>query len=179
MSRVGREPIKLPDGVQVTINNSDINVKGKLGELSRTLPEGIEASLEEKLLRVGRRDDSASQRSLHGLSRALLANMVAGVSQGYSKDLAIVGVGYRCEQKGKSLQLAVGFSHRVFVIPPDGITIKVNDQTKLTVSGIDKELVGQVAATIRSVRPPEPYKGKGIRYANEHVRRKAGKTAGK
>jgi len=179
MSRVGKNPIPVPDGVKVDIKDTFVTVSGKLGQLEQDIPEGISVSLEDKLIVVKRRDDSKNQRALHGLARALLANMVHGVMQGFSKSLELVGVGYKAEQRGKALQLSVGFSHRVICIPPDGIDIKVNAATAFTISGIDKQLVGQTAASIRSVRPPEPYKGKGIKYVGEYVRRKAGKAAGK
>jgi large subunit ribosomal protein L6 len=179
MSRIGRNPIAIPTGVTVNLDGDTLRVKGKLGELTHRLPNGINAELEGNVLRFKRADDSRFQRSLHGLTRALAANMMVGVSQGYSKGMEVVGVGYRCDQKGRALMLAVGFSHRVIFIPPDGVTLKVTSQTVFSVSGIDKELVGDVAAKIRAIRPPEPYKGKGIKYAAETVRRKAGKTAGK
>ncbi|MFC2150420.1 50S ribosomal protein L6 [Calditrichota bacterium] len=178
MSRVGKEPIKVPDGVDVKIDGSNVVVKGKLGELMRDLPVGISVTLTDGLIQVSRGDDSKVQRALHGLSRALLNNMVQGVSAGFAKDLEIVGVGYRCEQRGKAIQFAVGYSHRVHFLPPDGITLQVLEPNKCRVSGVDKEMVGEVAAKIRSIRPPEPYKGKGIKYAGEHIVRKAGKTAG-
>ena len=179
MSRIGREPITIPQGVSVKVDEGKLHVKGKLGELARPLPAGITAELEGGVLRFKRADDSRSQRALHGLTRALAANCMVGVSQGYSKGLEIVGVGYRCDQKGRAIMLAVGYSHRVVFIPPEGVALKVTSPTSLTVSGIDKELVGDVAAKIRAIRPPEPYKGKGIKYAGEAIRRKAGKTAGK
>ncbi len=179
MSRVGREPIPLPSGVSVAIKGALVKVKGKLGELERRLSDGISAALEDGRLHIRRSNDSRQQRSLHGLSRSLVANMVQGVDQGFTKDLEIVGVGYRCEMKGKAIQLSVGFSHRVLFIPPDGIEIKVTPPNKFSVSGIDRQLVGDVAAKLRAIRPPEPYKGKGIKYVGEYVRRKAGKTAGK
>jgi len=179
MSRVGREPIPLPPGISVTIDARTIQVKGKLGALSRVVPDGIEIAQEGSLLKVTRRDDSKPQRALHGLTRALVANMVKGVTQGYQKDLELVGVGYRVEQRGKALQLSVGYSHKVLFFAPENIELKANSPSSLTVKGIDKELVGEVAAKIRAVRPPEPYKGKGLKYANETIRRKAGKTAGK
>ncbi len=177
MSRVGREPIPIPDGVKVTINKENISVSGKLGEMVRDLPEGITAKLDDNILQLNRRDDSRDQKALHGLSRALVANMVQGVSKGFTRELEIVGVGYRCEQRGRAIQFAVGFSHRVIFIPPEGVEIKVTDATRFSVLGIDKQMVGDVAAKIRAIKPPEPYKGKGIRYAGEYVRRKAGKTA--
>lgn len=177
MSRVGREPIPIPDGVKISIDGSLLKVNGKLGELAHTLPGGITIALEDNILQLNRKNDSRDQKALHGLSRALVFNMLYGVSRGYKKDLEIVGVGYRCEQKGKALQLTVGFSHRVVFIPPEGIQIKVTEPTKFNVNGIDKQLVGDVSAKIRAIRPPEPYKGKGIKYVGERVRRKAGKTA--
>ncbi|NQT34597.1 50S ribosomal protein L6 [bacterium] len=176
MSRVGREPIPVPEGVKISIDSSLLKINGKLGELEHSLPNGITAVLEDNVLRLNRKNDTHDQKALHGLSRALLANMVHGVSHGYKKDLEIIGVGYRCDKKGKAIQFAVGFSHRVVFIPPDEIEIKVTDTTKFNVSGIDKQLVGDVSAKIRAIRPPEPYKGKGIRYVGEKVRRKAGKT---
>ncbi|MDP8238653.1 MAG: 50S ribosomal protein L6 [Candidatus Hatepunaea meridiana] len=176
MSRVGREPIHIPDGVKVTIDSKLVKVNGKLGELQRELPTGITVALEEKLLRVGRKDDSRNQKALHGLSRSLLANMVTGVASGFKKELEIIGVGYRCEKRGKALQLSVGFSHKVIFIPPEGIEIEVKDTTKFSVNGINNEIVGDIAAKIRAVRPPEPYKGKGIKYVGEYIRRKAGKS---
>jgi large subunit ribosomal protein L6 len=179
MSRVGRKPIVLPQGVDVSLDGRAIRVKGKLGELRRELPEGIQISIDSSQLVLIRSDDSNRQKALHGLSRALTANMVKGVNEGYSKNMEIVGVGYRCDLKGRGLILAVGFSHRVVFIPPEGINLKITTPTAFTVSGIDNQVVGDVAAKIRSIRPPEPYKGKGIKYADETIRRKAGKTAGK
>lgn len=179
MSRVGKEPVPVPSGVTVTIDGRLVKARGSLGELEFGLPEGISFSMEDNLVKVMRSGDSGPQRALHGLSRALIANMIKGVSQGFSKDFEIIGVGYRCEQREKAIQLAVGYSHRVIFVPPEGIEIKVNSPTTFTVKGIDKELVGEVSAKIRAIKPPEPYKGKGIRYANEYVRRKAGKAAGK
>ena len=177
MSRVGREPIPIPDGVKVTINKENISVNGKLGEMVRDLPEGITAKLDDNILQLNRSDDSRRQKALHGLSRALVANMVQGVSKGFTRELEIVGVGYRCEQRDRAIQFAVGFSHRVIFIPPEGVEIKVTNPTKFSILGIDKQMVGDVAAKIRAIKPPEPYKGKGIRYSGEYVRRKAGKTA--
>ncbi|MBM3328644.1 MAG: 50S ribosomal protein L6 [Calditrichaeota bacterium] len=179
MSRIGRQPISLPAGVSLTIDGRAVTVKGKLGTLSRDLPEGIELTLKGSIASVQRSDESRSQRALHGLTRSLIANMVKGVSEGFKKDLEVVGVGYRAEQRGQALQLAVGFSHRVLLFPPPGIAISVGAGNTIAVSGIDKELVGEVAAKIRAVRPPEPYKGKGIKYAGEIIRKKAGKSAGK
>jgi large subunit ribosomal protein L6 len=179
MSRVGKEPLPIPDGVAVTIDDQFIKVNGKLGELDLKVADGIGVSQDEGILRVSRSSEIHQQRALHGLTRALLANMVHGVSQGFKKDLEIVGVGYRCEMRGLALQLAVGFSHRVVVFPPEGVEFTVTSQTAFSVAGIDNQLVGDTAAKIRAIRPPEPYKGKGIKYAGEHIRRKAGKAAGK
>jgi len=177
MSRIGKQPIPIPKDVNVAIKNQHVNVKGKLGTLELDILDGINAKLEKENVLVIRENDSKSLRAKHGLTRALIANMMHGVSQGYAKTLDLVGVGYRSEQRGKALQLAVGFSHKVIFIPPDGVTIKVASQTSFTVSGIDKQLVGETAASIRAIRPPEPYKGKGIRYHGEFVRHKAGKAA--
>jgi large subunit ribosomal protein L6 len=176
MSRVGNKPVGLPDGVDIEIVGNNVKVKGARGELHREFNERIGFDVDEGVITVTRPDDSRESRALHGLSRALLANMVTGVSDGFRKELEIQGVGYRASLKGSDVELLVGFSHPVVVEAPDGITFEVPDQTKIVVSGIDKEQVGQVAANIRKVRPPEPYKGKGIRYAGEYVRRKAGKA---
>ncbi len=178
MSRVGREPLPIPDGVTATMDDRFITVKGKLGELNHTIPEGIDVMQENSVITVTREKDNHRQRALHGLTRALLANMVYGVSKGFKKDLEIVGVGYRCEQRGPALQLSVGYSHRVIFFPPEGIELKAISNTAFSVSGIDKQLVGDTAAKLRAVRPPEPYKGKGIKYVGEYIRRKAGKAAG-
>jgi len=178
MSRVGSQPITVPSGVEVTIKGTDITVKGSKGTLERTLPGGITARLDDSTLLVERPDESRESRSLHGLSRTLVANMIEGVSQGFRKELQIQGVGYRATAKGNdALDLALGFSHPVSIKAPEGITFEVPVQTQIIVTGIDKQLVGQVAADIRKWRKPEPYKGKGIRYAGEHVARKAGKAA--
>lgn len=176
MSRIGLAPIEVPASVEVTIDGSTVVVKGAKGTLTRTFSERISFEMEDGVVKVKRDGDDREARSLHGLSRALLYNMVVGVSKGYEKELATVGVGYRANLQGKTLELQVGFSHPVHVEMPDGIELEVPEQTKIIVRGIDKELVGQVAAEIRSVRPPEPYKGKGIRYVGEYVRRKAGKA---
>ncbi len=176
MSRIGLAPIDVPASVEVTIDGSTVVVKGAKGTLTRTFSERISFEMEDGVVSVKRDGDDREARSLHGLSRALLYNMVVGVSKGYEKELATVGVGYRANLQGKTLELQVGFSHPVHVEMPDGIELEVPEQTKIIVRGIDKELVGQVAAEIRSVRPPEPYKGKGIRYVGEYVRRKAGKA---
>ena len=176
MSRIGKKPIDVPSGVDIKIDGQDVVVKGSKGELSRTFNDRIGFERDGDVLTITRPDDTRESRALHGLSRALLNNMVVGVSDGFRKDLEIHGVGYRATLKGKDIELLVGFSHPVVVEAPAGITFEVPEQTKISVSGIDKELVGQVAANIRKVRPPEPYKGKGIRYVGEYVRRKAGKA---
>jgi large subunit ribosomal protein L6 len=169
-------PIELPSGVEVKIDGSSVTVKGSKGELSRTFTERVDFNNEDGVVTLNRDGDSPQAKALHGLSRALLYNMVQGVSEGFSKELEIQGVGYRAALKGSDIELQVGFSHSVNVPAPEGITFDVPEPTKIIVSGIDKEMVGQVAADIRKVRPPEPYKGKGIRYLGEHVRRKAGKA---
>jgi large subunit ribosomal protein L6 len=178
MSRVGRSPIAVPSGVTVTLSGSTVNVKGPQGALERQLPEGISIAQEGDTLLVSRPDDERRHRALHGLSRSLVANMVSGVTNGFTKELEIVGVGYRAAARGSNgLELALGFSHPVVVNAPEGITFEVPVPTRIIVKGIDKEKVGQVAADIRKLRKPEPYKGKGVRYANERVLRKAGKAA--
>jgi len=177
MSRVGKKPIPVPDGVRVSINGTKVSVAGPLGELTRELhPEMIIKEAEGNLL-IQRPSDRRVHRSLHGLTRTLLANMVEGVHTGFKKVLEIVGVGYRAQLFGPRLQLALGYSHLILVVPPDGIQFEVPQPTRIIVSGVNKELVGEVAAKIRSYRPVEPYKGKGIRYQGEYVRRKAGKAA--
>jgi large subunit ribosomal protein L6 len=177
MSRIGNAPITVPAGVDVTISSSSITVKGPKGELSRELPAVITVTQDGDVLTVARADDSGSSRALHGLIRSLVQNMVTGVTQGFQRDLDIVGVGFRAAAKGSSaLELSLGFSHPVLVDAPDGIEFVVPQPTRIEVHGIDKQLVGQVAANIRAWRKPEPYKGKGIRYSDEHVRRKAGKA---
>jgi len=179
MSRIGKRPIPVPDKVTVTIEGQTVTVKGPKGELSRTLLPEVEILLEGETVLVNRRNESRPARQRHGLCRTLIANMVEGVSQGFIKKLEIQGVGYRAAVQGKILNLAMGFSHPVNIDPPEGISFLVEGTTNVTVSGIDKEVVGNTAARIRAVRPPEPYKGKGIRYAGEIVRRKVGKTGGK
>lgn len=176
MSRVGKMPIPISPGVEVTIDGSRVKVKGPKGELEREFSPRMKIIKEEGLLRVERPTDSKQDKSLHGLTRALLANMVEGVSQGFQKVLDIVGVGYRADVKGKVLHLQLGFSHPVEYPIPEGVEIECPIATRIVVQGIDKEKVGQVAAEIRAFRPPEPYKGKGIRYEGEEVRRKAGKA---
>ncbi len=177
MSRIGKQPIPVPPGVEVSIDGQSVKVKGPKGELSGTYDQDMKITLEDGQITVERPSDERGHRSLHGLTRSLIANMVAGVSEGFSKNLEIVGVGYRAQMKGSDLEMALGFSHSVLVKAEPGITFEVPVPTKITVSGIDKQRVGQVAAEIRGWRPPEPYKGKGVRYEGEYVRRKLGKTA--
>ena len=176
MSRIGRLPIPIPDGVDVTIDGDRVTVKGPRGELSRVLSNEVSLIREDGVLRVERPNDSKRSRELHGLTRTLVANMVTGVTTGYRKGLEITGVGYRAQLVGKKLQLSLGYSHPVEIDPPEGISFEVETPVRLAVLGIDKELVGHVAARVRSSRKPEPYKGKGVRYAGEVVRRKAGKA---
>ena len=176
MSRIGRLPISVPAGVEVTIDGSRVAVKGFKGELSRTISAPITVSQDDGVITVSRPDDERVSRSLHGLSRTLISNMIQGVSEGYSKKLEIVGTGYRVMAKGTDLEFALGYSHPITVKAPEGITFAVEGNNKLTVSGIDKQQVGQVAANIRGLRAPDPYKGKGIRYAGEQIRRKVGKA---
>ena len=177
MSRVGKQPVKLPQGVQVDIQGTTVKVKGPKGELSRTFSPEVNLEMNDGQLVVTRPSDQPAVRALHGTTRALLQNMVVGVSEGFSKALQVEGVGYRAEMKGKQLVMALGYSHPVAVDPPSGISFAVDEKTRtITISGIDRELVGQVAADIRAWRPPEPYKGKGLRYQGERVRRKAGKA---
>ena len=178
MSRIGKAPIAVPDGVTVEVSAGAVKVSSKQGELTQEIPEGIQVDVQDTAVAVTRTDDSRQQRSLHGLTRALVNNMVEGVTNGFMKELNIVGVGYRAQAKGNSsLELALGFSHSVKVEAPEGVTFDVPEPTIIKVSGIDKQLVGQVAADIRALKKPEPYKGKGIRYVGEHVIRKAGKAA--
>ena len=180
MSRIGKAPITVPSGVDVTIDGASVTVKGPKGSLSRVLPGAISVRKDESALVVERPNDERQNRALHGLSRTLVSNMVVGVTDGFSKELEIIGVGYRAEALAPTqLRLALGFSHPVLMDAPEGITFEVPTQTRVIVKGIDKELVGQVAANIRSIRKPEPYKGKGVRYADERVLRKAGKTGKK
>lgn len=177
MSRIGKAPIDVPSGVDIRIDGAHVAVKGPKGTLERDLHPDMILAVEGTTLTVSRPTDERRHRALHGLTRSLVANMVTGVTAGYAKTLEIQGVGYRCAAKGKDLEFQLGFSHPVLVSPPDGITFTVESPTKIIVSGLDKQLVGQVAANIRSLRPPDPYKGKGVRYEGEHVRRKAGKAA--
>jgi len=176
MSRIGLAPIALPSGVDIAIDGPKVTVKGSKGTLERTFSDRVTFDVADGVVRVARQDEERESKALHGLSRALLNNMVVGVSEGFQRELLTVGVGYRASLQGKSLELLVGFSHPVKFPAPDGIDFEVPEPTRIIIRGIDKELVGQVAADIRSVRPPEPYKGKGIRYSNETVRRKAGKS---
>ena len=180
MSRIGKSPIALPSGVDVTIANGAITVKGPKGTLSRPIPGEISVRKDESTLLVERPNDERDNRALHGLTRTLVANMVQGVTGGFVKELDIVGVGYRAEAQGPNkLRLSLGFSHPVMVDAPEGITFEVPQPTRIIVKGIDKETVGQVAANIRSIRKPEPYKGKGVRYLDERIIRKAGKAGKK
>ncbi len=177
MSRIGRQPISVPSGVEVTLSGANVAVKGPKGTLSRQVAEPIVVRQEDGVIVVERPNDERRSRALHGLTRTLVQNMVTGVTDGFSKELEIVGVGYRAALQGQSLQLALGFSHGVNVPAPDGITFEVPLPTRVIVRGVDKEQVGQVAANIRKIRKPEPYKGKGVRYLGERVQRKAGKAA--
>jgi len=176
MSRVGRKPVEIPAGVTVTLNGNTVTVKGPKGELTRTFHSDIEIKVEDNIVVVNRPSDAKLHRSLHGTTRAILANMVEGVSKGFERNLELIGVGYRAQKQGKKLVLNVGYSHPVEIEPEEGIEIEVPANTKISIKGTDKERVGALAANIRDVRPPEPYKGKGIRYEGEHVRRKEGKT---
>ena len=176
MSRIGRLPIAIPTGVDVTVDGSAVTVKGPKGELALTVANPIEVAIEDGQLLVTRPDDERASRSLHGLTRTMIANQIIGVTTGYSKGLEIVGTGYRVQAKGANIEFALGYSHSITVEPPAGISFAVEGNNKLTVHGIDKQAVGEVAANIRKLRKPEPYKGKGVRYAGEVVRRKAGKS---
>ena len=176
MSRIGKLPINIPENTEVKLENNWLSCKGPKGELSRELHQDMALKIEDGQVVVSRPSDSKHHRSLHGLTRSLVANMVEGVSQGFVKKLQVVGVGYRAEMKGQNLNLIVGYSHPIYINFPDTITASCPSPNEILIEGADKELVGQVAAKIRSYKKPEPYKGKGIRYENEHVRRKAGKT---
>jgi large subunit ribosomal protein L6 len=176
MSRIGRMPVVVPSGVDVTIDGRDVTVKGPKGSLRMEVCAPIDVKQGDGVITVTRPSDEGEIRALHGLSRSLIANMVTGVTAGYAKTMEIVGVGYRVQAKGKDLEFALGFSHPVVVSPPDGINFRVEAPTRFVVEGIDKQLVGEVAANIRKLRKPDPYKGKGVRYSGEVIRRKAGKA---
>lgn len=176
MSRIGRMPVPVPSGVDVTIAGREVTVSGPKGRLSLEVAEPIEVSQNDGVITVTRPNDEGKVRALHGLSRTLVANMVTGVTEGYRKTLEIVGVGYRVQARGESLEFSLGFSHPVTVSPPEGITLRVETPTRLVVEGIDKQQVGEVAANIRKLRKPDPYKGKGVRYQGEQIRRKVGKA---
>jgi large subunit ribosomal protein L6 len=179
MSRIGKNPITVPNGVSITLNGNQITVKGPKGELSRVIPADMMISQDTGTVTVNRPSDDPKHKALHGLSRTLIANMVEGVTKGFSKQLDIVGVGYKAETRPYGLQLALGFSHAVEYKAPKGIKLTAPAPTQIIIEGANKEVVGQVAAELRSLRPPEPYKGKGIKYAGEQIRRKAGKAGGK
>ncbi len=177
MSRIGRKPVTIPEGVSVDVGPGRVSVNGPKGELSQELSPDMSVAVDDGVLTVSRPTDRAPHRALHGLTRSLIANMVEGVTDGYTRELEIQGVGYRARLQGKSLELSVGYSHPVSLPAPDGIEFEVPQPTQIIIKGIDKQLVGETTARIRRVRPPEPYKGKGIRYRGEHVRRKVGKRA--
>ncbi|MCD5326026.1 MULTISPECIES: 50S ribosomal protein L6 [Pontibacillus] len=177
MSRVGLKQLQIPEGVEISMNGDEVTVKGPKGELTRTFHPDMTISIEDNILSVARPSDNKEHRSLHGTTRSLIGNMVEGVSKGFEKSLEIQGVGYRAQKQGEKIIINAGYSHPVEVEKREGIEIEVPSNTKVTIKGIDKELVGAVAANIRAIRPPEPYKGKGIRYEGEQVRRKEGKTA--
>jgi large subunit ribosomal protein L6 len=176
MSRIGRLPVEIPAGVNVTINGREVTVAGPKGQLSLQVAEPIEVSQDSGVITVTRPSDEGKVRALHGLSRSLVANMVTGVTMGYSKTLEIVGVGYRVQARGSSVEFSLGYSHPVMVTPPEGVSLRVETPTRLVVEGIDKQQVGEVAANIRKLRKPDPYKGKGLRYSGEQIRRKVGKA---
>jgi large subunit ribosomal protein L6 len=176
MSRIGRMPVPIPSGVDVAIDGREVTVTGPKGKLSLEVAEPIKVSQRDGVITVTRPNDEGNVRALHGLSRSLVANMVTGVTEGYRKTLEIVGVGYRVQARGPNLEFSLGFSHPVTVAPPEGITLRVETPTRLVVEGIDKQQVGEVAANIRKLRKPDPYKGKGLRYSGEHIRRKVGKA---
>jgi len=176
MSRIGRLPISIPSGVTVTVDGQNVQVKGPKGELSLVVAEPIRATVTDDQVVVSRPDDERSSRSLHGLTRTLINNQIIGVTEGFQKRLEVVGTGYRVNAKGSSLEFALGYSHSITVDPPEGVNFQVEGNDKVIVSGIDKQAVGEAAANIRKLRKPEPYKGKGVRYEGEHIRRKAGKA---
>lgn len=179
MSRIGKKPVEIPKGVSAVKTDNILKIKGPKGELSHSFHPNLSVEIKEGEIFIGRSDDTKVNKALHGLTRALIQNMVSGVIKEYQKTLDIVGVGYRAELKGKNLLINIGYSHPIYFIPPDGVTLQTPTPTQIVISGIDKQLVGLVAAKIRSIREPEPYKGKGIKYIDEHIVRKAGKTAGK
>ena len=176
MSRIGNKPVDIPAGVTITQNGTTVTVKGPKGELTRTFNEELTYKLEDNTLEVVRPSDSKAHKTIHGTTRALIANMVEGVSKGFEKNLELIGVGYRAQMQGKNLILNVGYSHPIEIVAEEGITLSVDKNTKVKVEGISKERVGAIASNIRATRPPEPYKGKGVRYEGEYVRRKEGKT---
>jgi len=176
MSRIGNKAIAVPSGVELKLADSTLSVKGPKGELTEALPSEIEVTIENDQIKFSRNEENADIRALHGLARSLVSNMVTGVTTGWAKELEIQGVGYRAEAKGKVLNLLLGFSHPVNMDVPEGLSVSVENNTKVKIEGIDKQQVGQFAANVRSLRPPEPYKGKGVRYSDEYVRRKVGKT---
>ena len=178
MSRIGRKPIPLPEGVKVAVEGQEVRVEGPKGKLSQSVPSVLTVEVKDGQLQVGRTSDQRSAKALHGLARSLLANIVQGVSQGFEKKLEIVGIGYRAQLQGKSLQLALGYSHPVLFPLPEGIQAEVDRQVLITLRGADKGLLGQTAARLRSLRKPDPYKGKGVKYVEEVIRRKVGKKAG-
>jgi large subunit ribosomal protein L6 len=177
VSRIGKQPIEIPSGVTATVKDNVVTIKGPKGELTQAFRPEVNVALENDRITVTRRDDTGRSRAQHGLARSLVSNMVVGVSEGYSKTLDVVGVGFRVEMKGKNLLMNIGYSHPIYFMPPEDVELQAPTQTQIVVSGYDKQLVGQVAAKIRSFREPEPYKGKGIKYSDEYIRRKAGKTA--
>ena len=178
MSRIGKKPIPVPAGVKVAVEDSTVKVEGPRGKLSQSIPAGVSVTMDGNILTVGRSSDHRTVRALHGLMRSLLANMVHGVKDGFERKLEIVGIGYRAQVQGKNLQLALGYSHPVIFPLPEGVQAEVDRQVTVTLRGPDKALLGQLAAKLRSLRKPDPYKGKGIKYAEEHIRRKVGKKAG-
>lgn len=178
MSRIGKKPIPIPTGVKVQVDGALVRAEGPKGQLSQSVPTGISAAVLDGRLVIGREGDARTTRALHGLTRSLVANMVTGVKDGFERKLEIVGIGYRAQLQGKNIQLALGYSHPVIFALPDGVTAEIDKQTSITLRGADKAQLGQTAAKLRSLRKPDPYKGKGIRYADEYVRRKVGKKAG-
>jgi large subunit ribosomal protein L6 len=178
MSRIGKKPIAIPDGVKIQLDNGVVRAEGPKGKLAQTMPPGMTASVENKELLIKRGDDSRTARAIHGLTRSLVANMVTGVKNGFERKLEIVGIGYRAQMQGKNIQLALGYSHPVIFPLPEGITAEIERQVSLTLRGADKALLGETAAKLRALRKPDPYKGKGIKYADEVIRRKVGKKAG-